>query len=703
MPTIPQEFRLAEAAPRRFSRDKTSSSPEPSPPAVQWADPRQRKFLNVSVVAPTRALPASVGLQGEGTSTASEDSITFVYVGPARRHAPPVLLELVRRSVGGRGLQRSVSLDSATRALARLSQRRRGEVVRACSMDTLLPEETYAFLEPARRERGPQRSDSPERQVRTSPRRDYYSGTPSDSEVRSTDDDFDDSPPPELPRVTGQVIPGEKNQPWAEMKGIILGQQPRPHTSPSPPPPPRQRSVGKKAVSWSDVSGCGLISSPSTHSLPSPTSLTGSPKPIIKKSTLAPVPQSPIPSPTPRSPRNESPVPEHTSRRDRLHLDLYGPSLWPKPTEQSNRLSPDFRYRPDPNRLSPDPPYFRPRTEPIWQRERSMSAPSSPYRDHPWYTRLQEERRSSSGDWPRDQRGPSVSEPSTPLSGSPANYPRIGRSRSPPRCGSPRCHSLGDVSEVGRDAESLRAFLAQATTLLHSLSDLSRYLEQQPSPPPPSQIVSERAVQTEDNSPHICCSHPRSYEPRRISDPNRPRYHRTEPMNIHRPEPMNIHRPERQISCCYVPERPHCSTHSCCSNHVCSSSERSPRNWYEPSTLERQLEASCARLETSLQQQPEWQSLCEDVEPRPRSRPTRPFSGPPIDRVYHVPSTRPSYSSQPLARAAWHQSPSLPPLPSRSVRPHFSPRAYMRHLLGVRRRIIQAARQDQMINPEDEI
>ncbi|KAF4521032.1 hypothetical protein B566_EDAN002527 [Ephemera danica] len=636
----------ADSSFRESRQPVRSTTPERTPGNVNipWADPRQRQFLNVSVLpgrAPNQgacSVPQRSTHGGDQVpaSSASEDSITFVFVGPARKHAPPVLLELVRRSVGGRGLQRSVSLDSATRALARLGpQRRRGDVLRgACSVDTLVPEETHAFLEPARREHRGGPSASYRRR-----RRDF---SPSDSEMRSTDDDFDDSPPPELPRTTGQTIPADKAQPWLDMKSLILGQQPRPQTSPSPPPAPRPRTVGKKAVSWSDVSGCGLLSSPSSHSLPSPTSIAGSPKPIIKKSSLAPVPQSPSSSPPLKFPQNRS-QDQDTARRDGLRLDLRASPPWGTKFD-ANRLSPDYHSRAESRRLSPD---FPPREETEWCRERSMSAPSSPYRE-PWgYARLREER-SSSTNSSECCRGASVSAPSTPIWGSPADVHRFCRSRSPPRCGSEaRCRSLGDVSELGRDAESLRMFLAQANTLLHSLSDLSRFLEQQPQ----HQRSKERAVQTESDD-HKCCTCSKSSTPK-TDETKRPDPVRMRPTCRGRTEPIPI---QNHPHCCHNVVPQHCC---CCPGH----------SWYEPSPLERQLEASCARLEASLQRPSEWQNLCGDDTLRPRESrlPTAP-SGP----------------------ASWH-APLV--LPSRSPRPpHFSPRAYMRHLLGVRRRIIQASR-----------
>jgi hypothetical protein len=152
-------------------------------------------------------------------------------------------------------------------------------------------------------------------------------------------------------------------------------------------------------------------------------------------------------------------------------------------------------------------------------------------------------------------------------------------------------------------------------------------------------------VQTEND--HPCCS-PRTSRTRRCHE-------RSEPVPIHPP-----------VHCCS-------HVHTCCTHgQACPPPSRSSRSWYEPSVLERQLEASCVRLETSLQQPAHWES----VEEEPR-RGARALSSP--TRRYTP----------------------MQPLPSRSVRPHFSPRAYMRHLLGVRRRIIEAARQDQRLNPDD--
>ncbi|XP_059474859.1 protein Shroom-like isoform X2 [Neocloeon triangulifer] len=480
--------------------------------SVPWADPNQRKFLNISVTTPARG-PCVVR---RDASFNSDDSITFVFVGPNQKNSPPVLMELIQRS--SKGLRRSLSLDSATRALGKISKSAKSEANRASSTNDLLPEETRSFLEPKKTFEGPNHNFKRLRREAL---------TPSDSEVRSTDDDFDDSPPPEFPKSTGF----DTNQCWAEMKGIILGRQVRqPSNSPSPPPPPRRRGSGKKAVSWSDISGCGLISSPSTHSLPSPVS--NSPKPIIKKTTLPPVPQSRSPSP---------------GFRDRQHR-------W-----ELNR--------------------------PL--RERSSSIPGA------WCSH----------------------EDSSP---SPERHRRDALSRSPPRCGSPRCRSVGDMSQVGIEQEPMRQFLVQATDLLHSLSDLSRQIEQKIPPPVPPMAF-----------------------PRPPEDPpylyGAPRHHYS---------PYPYPPPPARFS------------------------------WYEPSPLERQLEASCARLEASLRNPPRWQELCEEEPQRPPRR----------------------------ARARWqHPQPhqQLPPLPHHQ-RPQYSPRAYMRYLLGVRKRIIQSARQENRRKPDED-
>ncbi|CAB3372821.1 Hypothetical predicted protein [Cloeon dipterum] len=472
---------------------------------VPWADPNQRKFLNISVTTPARG-PCIVR---RDASFNSEDSITFVFVGPNQKNSPPVLMELIKRS--SKGLRRSLSLDSATRALGRITKRNsKSDSNRSCSTDDLAPEDTRSFLEPTKTSDGPNHNFKRLR---------CEALTPSDSEVRSTDDDFDDSPPPEFPKSTGF----ETHQSWAEMKGIILGQQVRRASdSPSPPPmPARRRNSGKKAVSWSDISGCGLISSPSTHSLPSP--VTSSPKPIIKKTSLPPVPQS----------------------------------------------------------RSPSPGGF---SRPL--RERSLSVPGASRFSRGW------------------------SEDSSP---SPERLRRDALSRSPPRCGSPRCHSVGDMTQIGVEQEPIRQFLAQATDLLHSLSDLSRQIEHNIPPSPP------RPLEERLHSRGACFHCSSSYPAHPVTAPSR-------------------------------------------------------FSWYEPSPLERQLEASCARLEASLRNPPQWQHLCEEEPPRPVRR----------------------------QRARWQQPHQLPPLPHQP-RPQFSPRAYMRYLLGVRKRIIQSARQDNQRNPDEDL
>jgi len=497
--------------------------------SVPWADPTQRRFLNINVTTPNRG-PSN--LQRESSFT-SEDSFTFVYLGPNRKNAPPVLLELVQRS--SKGLQRSISLDSATRALGKFSkQSAERESNRTCSAEDISPEETRSFLEPVANAEGPNHNFKRLRREAL---------TPSDSEVRSTDDDFEDSPPPDFPKTTGF----DTNQNWAEIKGMILGHQVQaPSHSPSPPPlPPRRRGTGKKAVSWSDVSGCGLISSPSTHSLPSP--VNTSPKPIIKKTTLPPVPQS------------RSPSPGMPFRRERLKLDL----------QQLNR--------------------------PL--RDRSVSVPRM---SHPSACCSQDEDSSPS---PTERRR------------------RDAFSRSPPRCSSPRCRSVGDMTQVGLEHQApIREFLAQATDLLHSLSDLSRQIEQQI--PPPSPRFDLGPV---DEVPKPSSSFPT-------------------PSACHHCNPCAVPRPPSRFS------------------------------YYEPSPLERQLEASCARLEASLRNPPRWQELCEEEPVRPPRRSGRP---------------------------RWQHPQQLPPLPHQP-RPQFSPRAYMRYLLGIRKRIIQSARQENQHPPDEE-
>jgi hypothetical protein len=502
-------------------------------------DPVQRKFLNINVTTPTRG----PNILQRDSSFNSDDSFTFVYLGPNRKNAPPVLLELVQRS--SKGLQRSISLDSATRALGKFSkQSNKNNNSRAYSAEDVNPEETRSFLEPVADAEGPNHNFKRLRREAL---------TPSDSEVRSTDDDFDeDSPPPEFPKTTGS----DTNQNWTEMKNLILGHQQIRQTSssPSPPPvPPRRRGSGKKAVSWSDVSGCGLISSPSTHSLPSP--VTSSPKPIIKKTTLPPVPQSRSPSPSTSS----------YVRRDRMRLDLQN------------------LHRP--------------------LRERSCSAPrlsqhdSSPYEDS-----------SPSPEAESRRRDPF--------------------SRSPPRCcGSPRCRSVGDVTQIGQQQqqqEPIRQFLAQATDLLHSLSDLSRHIEQQipaASPTPRFEPLDEIPELSSSYSPSPCHHCGSGSVPMAVPPP----------------------RPPSRFS------------------------------YYEPSPLERQLEASCARLEASLSSQPRWQELCEEpVRPQRRS-----------------------------GRPRWQLPQPLPPVPHQH-RQQFSPRAYMRYLLGVRKRIIQSAQQEDQVRRRDE-
>lgn len=499
--------------------------------SVPWADPVQRKFLNINVTTPNRG----PNILRRESSFNSDDSFTFVYLGPNRKNAPPVLLELVQRS--SKGLQRSISLDSATRALGKFAkQSNKNNNNRAYSVENVNPEETRSFLEPVPDAEGPNHNFKRLRREAL---------TPSDSEVRSTDDDFEDSPPPEFPKTTGS----DTNQNWSEMKSLILGHQARQvSSSPSPPPvPPRRRGSGKKAVSWSDVSGCGLISSPSTHSLPSP--VTSSPKPIIKKTTLPTVPQSRSPSPGMSS-----------VRRDRLRLDLQN------------------LHRP--------------------LRERSVSAPKLSHSSSPWCS-------------PYEDSSPS---PET------ESRRRDTFSRSPPRCcGSPRCRSVGDVTQVGVEQEPIRQFLAQATDLLHSLSDLSRQIEHQipPSPTPRFEPLDEVPELSSSYNPAPC--------------------------------------------------------------HHCGSANIPPRppsrfSYYEPSPLERQLEASCARLEASLTNQPRWQQLCEEpVRPQRRS-----------------------------GRPRWQLPPQqLPPLPYQH-RQQYSPRAYMRYLLGVRKRIIQSAQQEDQARRRDE-
>ncbi|XP_071453556.1 uncharacterized protein [Hetaerina americana] len=170
-----------------------------------------RRFLSVSVLG-RRAegtAPVSIGMGGEGAmwgedgaaSTASEDSITFVFVGrpsPQRKGSkarppsalPPVLVELIRRSLGVEGgdrkgsswggaeeegdegwgrrtrgragmrrhrrhggpLRRSVSVDTAVRALSRFvrMQGMRTSNGRPASTECLVPEDLGAILEQGR-------------------------------------------------------------------------------------------------------------------------------------------------------------------------------------------------------------------------------------------------------------------------------------------------------------------------------------------------------------------------------------------------------------------------------------------------------------------------------------------------------------------------------------------------------------------------
>ncbi|XP_046402582.1 uncharacterized protein LOC124168410 [Ischnura elegans] len=164
------------------------------------------RFLNVSILGRPQgsAVPVSIGMaeggplcwgpEGGPSTTASEDSITFVFVGRKKggtkcaASLPPVLVELIRRSLGGEGrkrswpteqegdeegegrrgrgrtglrrcrrqggapLRRSVSVDTAVRALSRFvrMQGMRSCSGRPASTECLVPEEMGTILEQGR-------------------------------------------------------------------------------------------------------------------------------------------------------------------------------------------------------------------------------------------------------------------------------------------------------------------------------------------------------------------------------------------------------------------------------------------------------------------------------------------------------------------------------------------------------------------------
>lgn len=300
-------------------KQKKNHSMDKSTKKINWSDIQaqsQRQFLNFNILNSSKQTPFTIDsniFSDKKTSEAkfpSEDSITFVFMGPNRQKTS-MLMEIIKRTLGhgsdasisekshrksrNRGVQcklmRSVSVDTAMIALSRFAKHQRPivDITRTSSLDTLVPEEMQTILEQGRlhgiRENGCQCdikevvSDSKtspnmiKYAICTSTTRDQgtetdksldtaekYSMTSSlvdascDALEESEDNLFDEYFPP-LPRTKLSACECHNGMTlWKDIKDVILGTAEYLKNTNDEEEKPKRPRKAKKSVSWSDLS-----------------------------------------------------------------------------------------------------------------------------------------------------------------------------------------------------------------------------------------------------------------------------------------------------------------------------------------------------------------------------------------------------------------------------------------------------------------